>query len=198
MLELNLHEKIQTYFDMLYGSWHNEIKQSMFGYGNEVYGELYYYSVVKLLKHLNITTKDHFLDLGSGLGKLAFQVFLTTNAASVTGVEINHYRANIACKVKEQMLQTLPELFNNHKKIELLEGDFLQLPFDNISIIYVCNTIFSSELLKAISKKINGINSVQKIVSLRKLPFMNNFKLTKKLFLHATWDKSICYLYCRS
>ena len=77
----------------------------MFATSNEIYGELYYYSVVKLLRYLKITERDHFLDIGSGLGRLVFQIFLTTNAASVTGVEINEQRYDISCKIKDNMKQ---------------------------------------------------------------------------------------------
>ncbi len=190
-----LHEMIQTYFDTLYNPLNSEIKQSMFGKPNEIYGELYYYSIVKLLKYLEITEKDHFLDVGSGLGKLVFQIFLTTKAASVTGIEINHQRYSISCKIRDQLKQQLPGIFNGSRSLDFLYDDFLNYNFSNINIIYVCSLVFSIDLLNAIGNKINNMNSVKKIVSFRKLSNLNKFKLSKKLFLHGTWDKAACYIY---
>lgn len=168
----------------------------MFGNDNEIYGELYYYSVVELLKHLKIAPTDHFLDIGSGLGKLVFQIFITTDALSVSGVEINEKRHLIACKIKEKIEQHLPELFS-HRTVDLVYGDFLKQNFDKISIIYLCNTVFSEELLQKMGCKINTMTNVKTIVSLRKLPNLTHFKITKRFFLHTTWDRILCYLYSR-
>ena len=192
-----LHELTQEYFELLYNCFDNEVKQSMYGKSNEIYGELYYYSIVKLLRYLKITATDHFLDIGSGLGKLVFQIFLTTNAASVTGVEINSQRYNISCNIKDNMKQQLPDMFDGNRILDFFHDDFLMRTFDNISIIYVCSTVFSFDFLKAIGRKVNNMNSVRKIVSLRKLPNVDGFKLSNKMFLHGTWDNSACYIYTR-
>lgn len=192
-----MHELLQSYFAKLYHSHHTQINQSLCAQSNEIYGELYYYSVLKLLKHITITSVDHFLDVGFGLGKLVFQLFLTTNAASITGIEINTQRYQIANGIKETLKQDLPELFNSKRTLTLIEGDFLQYDFNHITIIYICSTVFSLELLHALGKKINEMPNINTIISLRKIPNLDKFKLTKKIFLHGTWDKSACYIYSR-
>lgn len=197
-----MHELIQTYFDAIYDSLDSDVKQSIFAKENEIYGELYYYSVVKLLNYLNITEKDHFLDIGSGLGKLVFQLFLTTQASAVTGIEINYARYEISLKIKKMLEQQFPETFTQERSLNLIHGDFLQCDvtrsdFNDITIAYICGTVFSFPLLTAIGEKINTMNSVEKVVSLRKLPNMNHFMLTKRIFLHGSWDKTACYIYNR-
>ena len=127
----------------------------MFDSHDELYGELYYYSVIKILNYLNITSVDHFLDIGSGLGKIVFQVFLTTQVASVTGIEINNNRSVIANKIKQKIATQLPEIFNN-RNLNLIHGDFLHYDFNNITIIYLCCTVFSTELLSIIQKEAKG------------------------------------------
>src|SRR5579862_1245983 len=124
-----MHELIQTYLEKIYSPFTDKIKQSMFAESNEIYGELYYYSFVKLLKYLKITTKDHFLDIGSGLGKPLLQVFLTTQAASVTGIETNAQRYHIASKVTALVKQQLPDLFCTNRELNLIHGDFLKSNF---------------------------------------------------------------------
>lgn len=197
-----MHELIQSYFDTLYDSLDLEVKQSMFAKDNEIYGELYYYSVVELLKYLNISAKDHFLDIGSGLGKLVFQLFLTTEAHSITGIEINAQRYHISTQVRNMLQHQLPDSFQPHRSLNLIQDDFLnfdftQPNFNNISIAYVCSTVFSLALLNSIGNKINSMNSVEKVISLRKLPNLTHFSLAKRIFIHGSWDKTACYLYSR-
>jgi len=187
---------IQSYFDYCYSSLEQEIKKSIFSKSNEIYGELYYYSVVKLLKYLHLTQADHFLDVGSGLGKVVFQIFLTTAVSSVTGIEINTQRHSIACEVRKMMEKKLLEAFNN-KKLCLINDDFLKSNFNNITVVYVCSTVFSFELLSNMGSKINSMPNVQKVVSFRKLPGLDDFKLTKKMFFQGSWDYTPCYLYIR-
>jgi ubiquinone/menaquinone biosynthesis C-methylase UbiE len=190
-------EMIQAYFDKLYSPYQTDIRQCLFSESNEIYGELYYYSVKKLLKYLKITSKDHFLDIGSGLARLIFQVFLTTNAASVLGIEINAARHSIADRVKEKIEEQLPEFFVGKRVLELVMGDFLNHFFHDISVIYVCSTVFSFELLKAIGRKINEMETVRSVASMRKLPDLTRFELVKKIYLQGTWDRTVCYLYVR-
>lgn len=192
-----MHTIVQRYLQSLYSQFDKEINESIFSVHNEIYGELYYYSALKLFKHLHITEHDHFLDLGCGLGKLLFQVMLTTDAQHVSGIEINPSRYQILSNVLSIMKMQLPDLFIE-KNINIIQGDFLHYNFHSISIVYICNTVFSLSLIEAISIKINTMHSVVKVVSFRKLPLLTKFKLTKKIFLHTSWDLAVCYLYVRN
>lgn len=193
----SLHEKIQFYLEQVYQPYASEIQKSSMTYKNEHYGELYYYSYHKLLIDLKINESDHFLDIGSGLGKIMWQTFLTTCAASVWGIEINAQRYQIARQIQDTLRRQLPNLFKNNRQMHLIHGDFLTLDFTNISIVYVCSTVFSFELLNEIGKKINGMQHVRKIASFRKLPHLANFKLIKKTYLHADWERVSCFIYER-
>jgi len=190
-------ELIQTYFDKLYTPFKAEITKTQTCDSDQTYGELYYYSVVKLLKYLTLKEKDHFLDIGSGLGKIVAQTFLTTKVASSTGIEINEERHTIANSAKETLMQHLPDLFMNRKSLNIILGDFLKAEFHNITVIYTSSIVFSFPLLQAMGEKINNMKSVQKVASLRKLPNLDNFQLTDKIFLHGNWDYVACHIYTR-
>ena len=187
----------QSYFDTLYSEVDAEVRQSMFATSNEIYGELYYYSVVKLLRFLEVTNKDVFLDVGSGLGRLVFQIFFLTNIVSVIGIEINRQRHDIAHKIKGKIQSQLPKLFHEKRSLNFIYGDFLKQHFHDVTIVYVCSTVFSFDLLTAIGEKINQMQNVQKVVSLRKIPNLHLFEMNKKIFLQGTWDNSPCYLYIK-
>ncbi len=190
-----MHEVIQSYMEHLYTPYTENIKQSLCFYGNEHYGELYYYSAVKLLRYLNILDTDHFLDLDSGLGRLIFQLFLTTNVQTITGIEINGGRYYVSKKISETMQQDLPLM--RHRELNIIQGDFLKRHFSDVSVIYVFSSVFSFALLEAIGKKINDMAHVRKIATFIKLPNMVNFQLIKILDLHCSWDKVPCYIYER-
>ena len=198
-IDLTLHELIQAYFDHCYGLLTPTIKTPISPLqANEIYGELCYYSVVKLLKHLNLTIQDHFLDIGSGLGKIVFQIFLITEVNSVTGVEINKPRHEIACSISNLIKNNLPALFNHDRNLYLINDDVLNINLSHITVIDVCSTVFSFELLQKLGNKINNhCSNVKTVVSLRKLPELTSFRLAKKIFLQVTWDLAPCYLYTR-
>lgn len=194
-MNLKFHESIQGYFSACYKSLATEIKASMLAAEDQIYGELYYYSVVKLLKHINLVKDDHFLDVGSGLGKLVLQIFLTTPASIVTGVEINNQRHLVATAITNIMHNDLPELFAGDRKLRLLNEDFLQTNVNDVTVVYICSTVFSFALLQEISNKINNMPKVRMVISLRKLPNLQYFQLKKKIFLHGCWDYTAGYIY---
>ncbi len=195
------HELIQSHFDEIYTSLNKEVDQMRAEDPNQIYGELYYYSALKLLKYLNLSPNDHFLDLGSGLGKLVFQIYLASNIASVSGIEINKERHSIAMKAMDKLKHKIPSAFNSDRNMKLILGNFLSDEFQNrledITVIYICSSIFSFDLLEAMGRKINAMPNVQKIATLRKLPHLTNFEITKKTFLHTSWDRVSCYFYTR-
>lgn len=191
-----IHEMIQAYLDEVYASFDHDIKKTLHYHGNEIYGEVLYYSAIKLIEYLQITSEDHFLDIGSGLGKLAFYVYFVSQPASMTGIEINSARHRIANQVNKLIQAQLPRMFDD-REFALLEGDFLTSSFDNITIVYICSTIFSFELLEKIGLKLNEMPQLKKIASFRKLPHLSNFVCVKKILIHCSWERVGCYIYER-
>lgn len=191
-----LDEMLQNYFEFLYHPHQTQIKNAFFGQANEIYGELYYYSMKKLLGYLSLSETDHFLDIGSGLGKIVFQSFLTQPIASATGIEIHPKRHDIALSVSQHLKSDLPRLFEN-RLLSIRQGDFLAQDFSEITTVYTCSTVFSWDFLIKIGEKINELPKVRQITTIRKIPNLSNFKLEKKIYLHGTWDYTGCYLYKR-
>ena len=80
----------------------------------------------------------------------------------------------------------------------MIHGDFLQHDFPNITVVYLCSTVFSFDLLYVVGQKINAMPHVRRIATLRKLPNLSDFKLSKRIFLQADWERVPCYIYERS
>ena len=193
-----LDEIVQAYLDRLYKPFYKAIQSSRAAGNNETYGEIFYYSAYRLLRVLQIDANDHFLDIGSGVGKLVLQTFLRTSAKLVTGIEINESRHTIATKILGAIKEELPNLFENQRNLQLIHGDFLKIDLrDDITLVYLCSTVFSFDLLAAMGQKINAMPHVRKVVSFRVVPHLDNFALARKLFLHCSWDRVPCYVYVR-
>lgn len=195
-LKSPMHDLIQSYLDQIYQPYAANIQQSLSHQGNERYGELHYYGLLKVLKYIELSPNDHFLDIGSGLGKVVFQIFLTEDIASVTGIELNVQRSLIAAQVKTIIQQDLPHLWID-KSLNILQGDFLSQDLDHTSVIYVCSTVFSFALLHAMGKKMNAMQNVKKIAAFSKIPHLHDFRLKKTIEVHCSWDKVVCYFYER-
>ncbi len=189
------HNKNQKLLDSLYEPLQNEIHQTLACNNNELYGEIYYYSIIQLLKHINISNEDRFIDIGSGVGKLCICLYLLTNIKTIYGIEINENRHKIAAKALNGLLKSTN---NSDRTIHFESADFLDYKAEKFSIAYLCSTIFSYELLEQMGKKLNSISSLNQIISFRKLPHLDNFHLKKKIFLHCSWDLVSCYIYKRN
>ncbi len=196
-------EAIQSVFEACYGLLEPKDQAAWCVTPDEIYGELYYYSALKLIQELTITDQDHFLDIGSGLGKLVYQVFYTTPARAVTGIEINQKRHEIAYNLKQPLMQKVNAVLKPYnirhaeKSLNFVLGDFLEADLQDITIAYVCATVFSYGLLERVGQKINNMPSVHTVIALRKLPDLLKFRLRKKLFLQGSWDTTVCYIYER-
>ena len=188
-----MHELIQQYFSTLFPP---PPLPSLEAGNNQVYGEIYYYSLRKVLNYLSLTNADCFLDLGSGVGKTALQVLLTTPVQSVVGLEINLERHSQAQKAIETAKQELPILFQN-KTLELYHQDFTQTALDlsMITVLYTCSTAFDYPLLQQISSKLNQLPRLHTLVTTRKLPDLALLKLEKTLSVECSWDSASCFIY---
>lgn len=191
-------ELIQHYLNALYFPFTAAIQQGYHAEGNELYGEIHYYSAKKLLSALKLQTQDHFMDVGSGFGRVVLQGFLTENIQSATGIEINPKRHDIAVEVAAEVQKTLPGLFKEGRTLNFINGDFLDYKPDDVTVLYICSLAFSLPLLEGVGEKINQMKSVKRIASVRKIPNLQGFDIREKLFLHGTWDRFSCYIYARA
>merc|ERR1711963_964671 len=59
----------------------------------------------------NLGASDTFVDLGSGLGKLVLQVFLTTDVGRAVGIEIIEERHHLASMARKAALGLGPTIY---------------------------------------------------------------------------------------
>lgn len=160
--------------------------------GNPTYGEITYKGAAELLRKLNLKETDVLYDLGSGVGKLVVQVGLTT-PAKVVGIELSKTRHEYAISVQKEI-----EKRNLVKKdkITFINKNINDVPLDQATVLFMCSTCFSDELMRSLTEKLGKLKKGLRVVTLRKLPEPHNFKLIESLQLPMTWSNNTnVYIY---
>jgi len=160
----------------------NHIFKNMRGHGTDMagkkiiaqsYGEILYPSIAKLLSIIPLHADDVFVDAGSGLGKLALQIFLTSPVKAVYGIEIVARLHQQAILAEQKLREDLLECYQNERELKFILGSML----DTLSI------------------KIENILSIHTVLTLRPLNLLQRLKFKKILRLEASWDTTLCYVY---
>ncbi|HVX00200.1 MAG TPA: methyltransferase domain-containing protein [Candidatus Babeliaceae bacterium] len=153
--------------------------------GAPTYGEITYEGAQELFKNLDLTKEDIFYDLGCGVGKLVVQAYFTPIKKAV-GIELSPTRYQHAQAVKQKVVQKPID----GKVLEFHKQDIAQYPLDDATIIFMCSTCFSDDLMKKLSDNIRKLKDGTKIITLKRLPDHKDFVLIKQYTLPMTWSSS--------
>ena len=162
--------------------------------GNPTYGEITVESVARLLNDLNLTAKDYFFDLGSGVGKVCVQAALTTPAYAI-GIELSPTRYQDAQLIKNELIKR--NILTDANKLKFIEQNIVDADLSKATAIFMCSTCFSDNLMQTLINKMaqeckNGLQ----VITLKDLPAHDKFKLLKNYELPMTWSQgSPVYLY---
>ena len=192
----------QTYLDHLYCDAIGHVKYSkkqLIKFEDQnvcpTYGELLFPSLAKLLKSLKLNENDTFLDLGSGLGKLAMMVFYLSSVQQVKGIEASMPLFKISNQKLNQFKSDCFHLFEGGRILNIEYGNFLEADLHKTTIAYACSTCFSSRLLNKIGIKMNQTPSIRYVLSLRPLPSLTRLKFLRVEEIECSWDSALCYIY---
>lgn len=158
-------------------------------------GEILYPSITKLLQHISITDQDVFVDLGSGRGKIAFQVLLTHCVKKIMAIEIRRDLHQQAIQAWQRMQHDLSDCLSSLPSIELLLGDFLKIPLTDATIALINATCFGHQLLAQLADIIEATPSIHTVLSLRPLANLQRLTCQKIITVQCSWDSALCYVY---
>lgn len=159
------------------------------------YGELLYPSVNKIIDILKPNTQDIFLDLGSGLGKCALQVFMQSAVKRVLAIEAAPELHRQALAVKAALQRDHPELWEEERALDFYEDNFLAHDWEGATLAYTCSTCFTQELLDALGEKINQEEQLRQVLSLRPIPALKRLPLKQVFSVECSWDSAMCFHY---
>jgi precorrin-6B methylase 2 len=155
--------------------------------GAPTYGEITYESLQEILNDINPVRNDVFYDLGSGVGKVTVQVHLTTPVKKSVGVELSTTRHEQALKIQEELKKR--KLLPYRKILEFKNEDIAKTNLDDATIIFMCSTCFSDELMRNIIDNAAKSKKKLRIITLRVIND-DRFKLEKTYSLPMTWSSS--------
>lgn len=164
---------------------------------SETYGEILYESVDKLLSDIPLSDQDVFFDLGSGLGKIVIQVFLTSPVKEACGIEIIPELYAQSLMAAEKVQHELPGFYEKERKLTFLLGSFLDLPLTKATVILMGSLCFSPKLLGAVGEILDGLPHLHSVFSLRPIHTLKRLSLKKIIRIQCSWDVALCYVYQR-
>lgn len=186
----------QHYLTILYANAPQYVAQTKGGHPVcETYGEILYPSVNKLITALPLNDQDVFIDVGSGMGKIAIQFFLKTAIKAAYGIELLPHLHHQAAHAAQLLQQHLPEFYRGGRTLNFILGDALITPIPAATVALINATCFSPSLLNQLGGLIDATTSIHTVLSLRPLSTLRRFECIKSLAIECSWDSALCYLY---
>lgn len=131
-----------------------------------IYGEIVFYSFVRILEQAQPKPGEIFYDLGSGGGKAVFIAGLVFDLTAY-GIEKLTSLYQLSCELKEK-LQKMPEFKNYFPSktvnIEFINADFLEYDFSNGDLIFVNATCFRGIIFDQLIKKFLNLKVGSRII----------------------------------
>jgi len=164
----------------------------------QIYGEILYPGVDKILAVIQPSESDVFVDYGSGLGKMVLQVFLKSLVKAAYGIEIVPELYQHACNATQRLQQDLPGFYQQGRTLSFLSGDFLQVRIATATIAMVTSTCFSQSLLNQLGTIFEQTPSIHTVLSLRPFKTLERLAFRRTIRIESSWDTVLCYVYCNS
>jgi hypothetical protein len=176
---------------------HIQIKKKSINQIAHSYGEILFQSMDKIIQSIPFNDQDIFIDYGSGLGKIAAQVFLSTPAKAVYGLEIELELYESSIQSAHHIKTELPEFYYPNRTLEFIHGNFLSHAITNATIIMVASPCFGLSMIDQLAKRFDEQPNLRYLISLRPLDQMKKLSFKKIIPVQGTWDKALCYIYAR-
>eukprot|EP00106_Octopus_bimaculoides_P016889 XP_014784331.1 PREDICTED: histone-lysine N-methyltransferase, H3 lysine-79 specific-like [Octopus bimaculoides] len=91
----------------------------------EVYGETSFELVDQMIRSIQFTEDDYFIDLGSGVGQVVLQVSAATPCKMCYGIEKSEWPATYASNMDKVFVKWMKWYGKKHGQYQLEKGDFL-------------------------------------------------------------------------
>lgn len=154
--------------------------------GHPQYGEITYDSAAHLLDDLHLSRHDVFYDLGSGVGKLVLQVYLTTPVKRSVGIEISPTRWNISEAAHKEVV-TDDHLIQG-RELVFINQNLTKAPLSDATVCFISGLTFPPQLLQSIMDRLSALDHEVKVLSVMPLPTHKQFALVKTYNLPMSWS----------
>ena len=115
----------------------------------KVYGETSPDLIDSILKVINLTEEQTFIDLGSGVGNVVLHVAALSNCKHVYGIEHEETPATYACAMADEFRFWMRWYGKCYSEFSLERGDFLSHPkidelIREVDVVFANNYVFGS------------------------------------------------------
>ncbi|UJR30981.1 hypothetical protein I4U23_018492 [Adineta vaga] len=137
-----------------------------------VYGETSPDLIDSILKVINLTEEQTFIDLGSGVGNVVLHVAALADCKHVYGIEHEETPATYACAMADEFRFWMRWYGKRYSEFHLEQGDFLSHPkiderIKEADLIFANNYVFGSTVNHELKVKFMNMKDGAKIVSSR-------------------------------
>jgi hypothetical protein len=131
-----------------------------------VYGELTTAGVTELARYLELSERDVFYDIGSGVGKLVLQLAITIGLKKCVGIEIAQERYEASCSA----LEAARELgLIRARHCSFRHENALVSDMSDATIVYTCSTCFPAATLYQLARKVAELPKRPPLITLQPL-----------------------------
>ena len=148
------------------------------------YGELPYDAFSQVLRHIRISPKSVFVDLGSGKGKLAFYMHLRYQIRAI-GIEVIPTFVK-ACRAVVTHY--------NLKKISFIQNNYLTMNLQKGTLFFVSTTCLSNDSYRTLISRLTQLRVKSIVISTSQPLDHPDFKLAKTVPVTFSWGKGTVYI----
>ncbi|MGC6368061.1 MAG: hypothetical protein ACON35_08725 [Candidatus Marinamargulisbacteria bacterium] len=142
-----------------------------------VYGEVKLHEIDSILKELSLSKDTHFIDCGSGAGKITLYTHYLNIFRQCTGIELVSTLHSLAEEVKGTYLSKI----GREDQLQFLHSDFFDISYDAQCCVYINSTCFNADTCDRLLNKFVHLDKGSVIISTKRFNHHHKFK----------------YLYCR-
>ncbi|MHB1947755.1 MAG: class I SAM-dependent methyltransferase [Gammaproteobacteria bacterium] len=161
----------------------------------ETSGEILYSSINKLFSIFPLNEQDVFVDLGSGIGKIVLQIFLTTPVKKAYGIEIVNESYQRALMAAQKIRKDLPDFYSEGRELHFLLGNFLENSLEGTTVALVNSICLNQKVVSELGKILNNTSSIHTVFTLRPMPTLKRLRFKRTIRIECSWDTVLCYVY---
>jgi SAM-dependent methyltransferase len=164
------------------------------------YGEIVPQAFYEVLSAVSPREGEVFYDLGSGTGKATLLAALTFPFSRSVGIELLPGLGDAAREVLRQFdTQVRPQLGPEYqqRKIEFIDGDFLQADLSQADIVFAHGTCYPSEVIDGLGRKLSELRPGARVAFVGHTFDTPELGFLRMMKMKTDWGSALAALYER-
>lgn len=165
------------------------------------YGEILPQAFHEVLSAVTPREGEVFFDLGSGTGKATLLAALTFPFSRSVGIELLPGLGDAARQVLRRFdTEVRPQLEPEYqqRKIEYIDGDFLQYDLSQADVVFAHGTCYPHELIGQLGDKLAELRPGARVVLVGHTFNTPELKFLRMMLMRADWGSALAALYERA